>query len=71
MFADELMNNLIKFMDEHPDTEIIYEEEKKQIRANTPEISFPSVDLVDILTDESWLTLDMIGETLLHAGCIL
>ena len=65
--ADELMNNLIKFMDEHPSTEIVFEEEKseekKQTHANTPEISFPAEDLVDILTDESWLTLDMIGET--------
>ena len=42
--ADELMNNLIKFMDEHPSTEIVFEEEKneeKQIHANTPEINFP------------------------------
>ena len=45
LVADELMNNLIKFMDEHPSTEIVFEEEKnekeKQIHANTPEISFP------------------------------
>ena len=65
--AEDLMNNLIKFMDEHPSTEIIFEEEKSeedmQIHPNTPEISFPTEDLVDILTDESWLTLDMIGET--------
>ena len=65
--ADELMNNLIKFMDEYPNTKIVFEEEKseerKQIHANTPEINFPSEDLVDILTDESWLTLDKIGET--------
>ena len=61
------MNNLIKFMDEYPNTKIVFKEEKseerKQIHANTPEINFPSEDLVDILTDESWLTLDMIGET--------
>ena len=65
--ADELVNNLIKFMDEHPSTEIIFEEEKSeedmQIYPNTPEISFPSEDLVHILTEESWLTLDMIGDT--------
>ena len=29
----------------------------------TPEISFPDEDLVDLMTDESWLTLDAIGET--------
>ena len=60
------MNNLIKFMDEHPETEIIFEEEKNekttQINPNTPEITFPE-DLMDILTDESWLTQDTIGET--------
>ena len=28
--AEELMNNLIKFMDEHPSTEIIFEEEKSE-----------------------------------------
>ena len=64
--AEDLMNNLIKFMDKHPSTEIIFEEEKSedtQIHPNTPEISFPTEDLVDILTDESWLTLDMIGDT--------
>ena len=65
--ADDLMNNLIKFMDEHSSTEIIFEEEKSdedtQIHPNTPEISFQTEDLGDILTDESWLTLDMIGDT--------
>ena len=65
--TEDLMNNLIKFMDEHPNTEIIFEEEKCeeniQMHPNTPEISFPIEDLVDILTDESWLTLDMIGDT--------
>ena len=63
----DLMNNLIKFMDEHPETKIIFEEEENeettQIHLNTPEITFPDEDLVDILTDESWLTLDTIGET--------
>ena len=48
-------------MDEHSSTEIIFEEEKNekntQEHSNTPEISFPTEDLVDILTDESWLTL--------------
>ena len=34
-----------------------------QIHPNTPTISFPDEDLVDILTDESWLTLDTVGET--------
>ena len=61
------MNNFIKFMDEHPETEIIFEVEKSeettQIHLNTPEITFPDEDLVDILTDESWLTLDIVGET--------
>ena len=54
-------------MDKHPSTEIIFEEEKSeqnmQIHPQTPEISFQTEDLVDILTDESWLTLDMIGDT--------
>ena len=65
--AEDLMNNLIKFMDEHPETKIIFEEEENeettQIHPNTPEITFPDEDLVDILTDEAWLTLDTIGET--------
>ena len=65
--AEDLMNNLIKFMDEHLETEIIFEEEKNeettQIHLNTPEITFPEDNLVDILRDESWLTLDTIGET--------
>ena len=59
--AEDLMNNLIKFMDEHPDTEIIFEEkseENTQIHSNTPEITFLDEDLVDILTDESWISLD-------------
>ena len=61
------MNNLIKFLDDNPNTEIIFEEEKNeediQIHPNTPTISFPDEDLVDILTDETWLTLDTVGET--------
>ena len=28
--AEDLMNNLIKFMDEHPETEIIFEEKKNE-----------------------------------------
>ena len=28
--AEDLMNNLIKFMDEHPATEIIFEEDKSE-----------------------------------------
>ena len=43
--ADELVNNLIKFMDEHPSTEIIFEEEKSeedmQIHPNTTRNKFP------------------------------
>ena len=54
-------------MDEHPSTEITFEEEKSEedtkIHWNTPDISFPTKDLVDILTDESWLTLVRIGDT--------
>ena len=50
-------------MDEHSTTEIVFEEEKIHTNANTPEISFPEEDLVNILTDESWITLDKIGET--------
>ena len=46
--AEDLMNNLIKFMDEHPNTEIIFEKEKSeenmQIHPNTPEINFPTED---------------------------
>ena len=55
--AQDLMNNLIRFMDEHPNTEIIFEDKKNdkdtQIHPDIPEISFPDEDLVDILTDES------------------
>ena len=29
----------------------------------TPEITFPEEDLVDLITDESWLMLDAIGGT--------
>ena len=37
----------------------------QQVRGGpqTPATSFPEEDLVTILTDESWLTLDTIGET--------
>ena len=59
--AFDLMDNLIKFLDDHPNTEIVFEEEKEdenpptdtQIHPNTPTISFPEENLVDILTDES------------------
>ena len=38
--AEDLMNNLIKFMDEHPETEIIFEDEKNgettQIHQKSP-----------------------------------
>ena len=61
------MNNLIKFLDENPNTEVIFEEEKNvedtEIHPNIPPTTFPEEDLVDILGDESWLTLDTIGET--------
>ena len=30
---------------------------------NTPPTTFPEEDLVDILSDKTWLTLDTIGET--------
>ena len=44
--AEDLMKNLIKFMDEHPSTEIIFEEEKNeenvQEHSNTPENKFPN-----------------------------
>ena len=51
------MNNLIKFMDEHPETEIIFEEEKNEETIQIHQKS-PSQK-----TYESWLTLDTIGET--------
>ena len=62
--AGELVSNLINFLDNNPNTEIVFEEEKDtQDAPKTPEISFPEEDLVDLITDESWLTLDAIGET--------
>ena len=61
--ADELVSNLINFLDNNPNTEVVIEEENvMQDAPKTPEISFPE-DLVDLITDESWLTLDAIGET--------
>ena len=48
----------------NPNTEIVFEEEKDmQDTPKTPEISFPEEDLVDLITDKSWLNLDAIGET--------
>ena len=62
--VDELVSNLINFLDNNPDTEVVFEEEKDtQDAPKTPEISFPEEDLVDLITDESWLTLDAIGKT--------
>ena len=62
--ADELVSNLINFLDNNPNTEILFEEEKDtQDVPKTPEISFPKEDLVDLITDEGWLILDAIGET--------
>ena len=37
---------------------------------DSPKISFPDEDLVDIITDESWTILDTIGETSSPRGCI-
>ena len=62
--ADELVSNLINFLDNNPNTEVIFEEEDvMQDVPKTPEITFPEEDLVDLITDESWLMLDAIGET--------
>ena len=62
--ADELVSNLINFLDNNPNTEVIFEEEDiMQDAPKTPEITFPEEDLVDLITDESWLMLDAIGET--------
>ena len=62
--ADELVSNLINFLDNNPNTKVVFEEEHiTQDDPKTPEISFPEEDLVDLITDESWLTLDAIGET--------
>ena len=62
--ADELVSNLINFLDNNPNTEVIFEEEDiRQDTPKTPETIFPEEDLVDLITDESWLTLDAIGET--------
>ena len=65
--ADELVINLINFLDTNPNTERVFEEEKTdqvtpQKEENT--ISFPDEALVDLITDETWLTLDCIGKTL-------
>ena len=64
--ADELVTNPINFLHTNPNTEIVFEEYKNdqvtpQKEENT--ISFPDEDLVDLITDETWMTLDSIGET--------
>ena len=69
--ADDLLKNLINFLNIHPKPEVIFEEDtvdgkpKEDIQAhpNTPDRSFPEEDLVDLITDESWLTLDTVEET--------
>ena len=62
--ADELVSNLINFLDNNPNTEVIFEEEDiMQDAPKTLEIIFPEEDLVDLITDESWLMLDAIENT--------
>ena len=50
--ADELVSNLINFLDKNPNTEVIFEEQNvMQDAPKIPEISFPEEDLVDLITD--------------------
>ena len=64
------MDNLIEFLDKHPDTKLVVADEKnhqsptdEEILPVSPKITFPDEDLVDIITDESWTILDIVGET--------
>ena len=64
------MDNLINFLDKYPDAKLVVADEKsyqtptdEEIHPDTPKISFPEEDLVDIITDESWTILDSVGET--------
>ena len=68
--ANQLMDNLIKFLDKYPDAKLVVADEKnhqsptdEEIHLDSPKISFPEEDLVDIITDESWTILDTVGET--------
>ena len=68
--ANQLMDNLIKFLDKYPDAKLVVADEKnhqspsdEEIHPDSPKISFPEEDLVDIITDESWTILDTVGET--------
>ena len=68
--ANQLMDNLIKFLDKYPDAKLVVADEKnyqtptdEKIHPDSPKISFPEEDLVDIITDESWTILDTVGET--------
>ena len=64
------MDNLIKFLDKYPDAKLVVADEKnyqsptdEKIHLDSPKISFPEEDLVDIITDESWTILDTVGKT--------
>ena len=68
--ANQLMDNLIKFLDKYPDAKLVVADEKihqsptdEEIPLDSPKICFPDEDLVDILTDKSWTILDTVGET--------
>ena len=68
--ANQLMDNLIEFLDNYPDAKLVVADEKnhqsptdEEIPPVSPKISFPDEDLVDIITDESWTILDTVGET--------
>ena len=57
--ANQLMDNLIKFLDKYPDAKLVVADEKnyqtptdEKIHPDSPKISFPEEDLVDIITDE-------------------
>ena len=58
--ANQLMDNLIKSLDKYPDAKLVVADEKnhqpptdEEIPPDSPKISFPEEDLVDIITDES------------------
>ena len=75
--ANQLMDNLINFLDKYPDAKLVVADEKndqsptdEEIHLDLPKISFPEEDLVYIITDESWTILDTVGENPSPRGCI-
>ena len=69
--VEELMQNLIHFINNNPNHQLIievkepakYPDPDTEIEPEIPPVSFPEEDLVNLITDQSWLTLETIGET--------